>query len=294
MSRLRLIAPLFLLTSCSGDIAAQDGVSNSRQLPEHEVGEEYIPCEGCPVFVRVPNAPDDLRPIQYVAKYELTWAKYLSSVTDGVCAWPVRTDALRKQGLSRSDMLDVLTIDWPISILTKSEIECYSDWLQRETALTVAVPSENEWNWFAAGDLTDANFPWGDNVNDPPAAVPGVAIPRADEFIDRANGSLSPLVPGVRVGMFPPNSWGLFDLVGNQYELTSTTYSGEEWLRANPESRFAGQLRDRDVVIIKGGNRYFRNWTIGINDRSRSARIFNGEYSTNLAVRFVLIGEAAQ
>ncbi len=60
----------------------------SQQLGEKAVGQTAEACEGCPVFVKVPDAPEPLRRIRYVAKYPLTWRQYLVAVKEKACPVP--------------------------------------------------------------------------------------------------------------------------------------------------------------------------------------------------------------
>ena len=265
------------------------GHENQDHAQVPAIGSELTPCENCPTFVRVPDAPDTLRPIRYVSKYELTWKNYIASINEGDCPVPSKTLDYETDGIKGSEIVEHLRIDWPISILNQGEIECYIEWVQERSLLPVAIPSADEWDWFALGDIEEASFPWGDEKEAPAAAVPGVDIRREDEFVTIWNKSENLFVEGVRVVLFPPNTWGLFDIVGNQKELTSSTFSGEEWLKMNPQIRYREGLVGRDVVMIKGGDRYSRNWAKGLGGKPQWTRVIDGRFSTRLAVRLVLI-----
>jgi formylglycine-generating enzyme required for sulfatase activity len=71
----------------------------------------------------------------------------------------------------------------------------------------VTLPSELEWEKAARGGLVGAIFPWGDGP-DP----------------NRANYFDSNIVNTSAVGCFPPNDYGLYDMVGNLLELTRTLW----------------------------------------------------------------------
>jgi len=263
--------------------------NGSRSPTDSAVGEEFQPCDGCPTFIRVPHAPGELRRVMYVAKYPLTWRHYLKPVREGACLAPSRTyeEAGRTQRVG--DYLDELEIDWPVTILTPEEVGCYKDWLDGQLELSVEIPSESEWNWFALGDMVGSRFPWGNEAENPPAAVRGVEIDSDDILTGISDQAGYWLVSGVRIGLFQPNSWGLYDVVGNEYQLTSTAFSGRDWYARHPYSHNAGKMLNHEVFIVKGGSVSSRLPETSIVESSNSVRVIDGRYSANVSVRFILI-----
>lgn len=253
------------------------------------LGEELQVCAGCPTFVKVPKAPADIRRIEYVAKYPLTWREYLISVDDGACRPPSQVFQISGRSYSAEKYLDQLKIDWPISILNQDEIECFRRWLDNKTAYAVELPSDREWEWFALAGRTGSRFPWGDNTEDPPAAVKGVKIATENVLTGLRDQAGVFLVRGVRVGLFPPNRWGLYDLIGNEYELTSNIYSGEEWYRMHPHPANSGAMINYGVALVKGGHAGLDLERIGSVYQSDSIRIMDGRFSSNVSLRFILV-----
>ncbi|MEP5624786.1 MAG: hypothetical protein ABJP82_19635, partial [Hyphomicrobiales bacterium] len=133
-ARLAAIASLGALAACSesalsqaSEVSANDLAAKSKeQLVEHSIGDEYTPCEDCPIFVRVPDAPDSLRPIRYVSKYELTWNHFLAAYEDGSCELPKRWGWGGKDTpIVRSDpVFESLRLDWAITTMGPSDIIC--------------------------------------------------------------------------------------------------------------------------------------------------------------------------
>lgn len=266
-------------------VSVQQGNAAISQ-PETSIGRALKPCENCPEFVRVPKAPKAIRNIQFVAKYELTWKQYLAAVDEKACPVPSRSIIDEGQTRLAANYLTDLRIDWPVLLNTKEEVDCFARWLSSKTSLSVAVPTAKEWEWFARGSKTAARFPWGEEEANPPAAVPGVVIADKNERHTIAAIRSSRMTQGVRVGQFPPNSWGLYDLMGNVYELTSTSYSGEEWSRLYPTTDVA---RKGENVVIKGGDRYSSLWKRGISGSPQAVVMAANRFSHPVTIRYVLI-----
>jgi formylglycine-generating enzyme len=105
--------------------------------------------------------------------------------------------------------------DHPVVHVTFDDAAAYADWVGKE------LPTEAEWEYAARGGLDGAVFPWGD---DPAPGGTIMANTWQGEFpwenlcLDGHEGT-SP------VGSFPPNGFGLFDVVGNVWEWTT------DWFR---------------------------------------------------------------
>ncbi|MCX7112725.1 MAG: SUMF1/EgtB/PvdO family nonheme iron enzyme [Proteobacteria bacterium] len=71
----------------------------------------------------------------------------------------------------------------------------------------VTLPNELEWEKAARGGLTGTIFPWGDTLD-----------PNRANYGETNIGDTSP------VGCFPPNDYGLYDMVGNVWEWTRSLW----------------------------------------------------------------------
>jgi formylglycine-generating enzyme required for sulfatase activity len=103
------------------------------------------------------------------------------------------------------------TDEHPVVCVSWNDANAYARWLGEQTGKPYRLPTEAEWEYAARGG-TATRYSWGDDV------VPG-----------RANcwGCLPPEMFHwtVPVGSFPPNGFGLFDMEGNVWELTSSEWS---------------------------------------------------------------------
>jgi formylglycine-generating enzyme len=83
------------------------------------------------------------------------------------------------------------------------------------------LPTEAEWEFAARGGLKDKLFPWGDEMPDK----------------TRVNFYESNLKAATKVGSYPGNGYGLFDMAGNVWEFLADEwqlYSSSTDLQVNP------------------------------------------------------------
>ncbi|MEM9401283.1 MAG: SUMF1/EgtB/PvdO family nonheme iron enzyme [Pseudomonadota bacterium] len=122
---------------------------------------------------------------------------------------------------------------FPVTQISIEDAKAYADWLGHQ------IPTEDEWEYAAIGGAVDSRYPWGNepNVDDRPQANHWQGLfPTQNSGLDGFHG----VAP---TGCFPPNGYGLFDMVGNVWELVDTSYSP---VRDRPASN--------RLATIKGGS----------------------------------------
>ncbi len=110
-------------------------------------------------------------------------------------------------------------LDHPVVQVAYTDAAAYAQWAGRR------LPSEAEWEYAARGGGT-AVYPWGD-VPVPDGQL--MANTWQGRFPYENDGALG-WTGTSPVGTFPPNGYGLVDMIGNVWEWTTTEFAGHHRL----------------------------------------------------------------
>ena len=102
----------------------------------------------------------------------------------------------------------------PVVHVTYADAAAFAFWQGKE------MPSEAEWEFAARGGLDGATYAWGEELmpnGRPMANTWQGRFPYENTLVDGFE-STSP------VGSFPPNGYGLYDMIGNVWEWTADWY----------------------------------------------------------------------
>jgi formylglycine-generating enzyme len=105
--------------------------------------------------------------------------------------------------------------DHPVVHIAYRDAEAYAAWAGKE------LPAEAEWEYAARGGLDQAEFAWGGEFTPGGRRMANTwqgAFPHENLAAD-GYARTSP------VKAFPPNGYGLFDMIGNVWEWTTDWYS---------------------------------------------------------------------
>ena len=91
------------------------------------------------------------------------------------------------------------------------------------------LPTEAEWEYAARGGLAGKKFAWGDEFDDDK-----VHIARAAGDPTRTTGD------SAKVGQYPPNGYGLYDMAGNVWEWCLDEYNEDFYSTSPRENPFSG------------------------------------------------------
>jgi formylglycine-generating enzyme len=105
--------------------------------------------------------------------------------------------------------------DHPVVHVAYRDAEAYAKWAGKE------LPSEAEWEFAARGGLDDAEFAWGDELT-PGGAHQANTWQGNFPFENLAADGFERTAP---VTAFPPNGYGVYDMIGNVWEWTADWWS---------------------------------------------------------------------
>lgn len=219
-----------------GEEAARDAADDLREdtgaarapAPNPAGLREFRDCPACPLMVelprgrymmgravgeeertghdRDPNRPQRTRDIERprlevdiaypfaLGKYEVTFDEWDHCVDAGGCGYRP-TD----RGFGRGNR--------PVIHVSRLDAEEYLAWLSEATGQPYRLPSGTEWEYAARAGTTTARW-WGDELGTGRAVCDGCG----SRWDDRSTAP---------VGSFPPNPWGLHDMLSNVSEVVA-------------------------------------------------------------------------
>jgi formylglycine-generating enzyme required for sulfatase activity len=158
--------------------------------------------------------------------------------------------------------------DCPVERVSWDDVQVFIRRLNKmENTKNYRLPTEAEWEYACRGK-TRTRYAWGDQMDCRKANI-GVGISRACKGVN----------PGktARVGNYPPNGWGIYDMHGNVWE----------WCMDRYDRHHSGHLIDPAITdgdnlyrLYKGGS-----WL----DRPRTCRSANRAY-INRGFRYGYLG----
>jgi formylglycine-generating enzyme required for sulfatase activity len=147
----------------------------------------------------------------------------------------------RNPGFKQSDRDPVVCVNW-------DDAHAYISWLSGKTGHPYRLPSEAEWEYAARAGTTTARF-WGDDAGKQCSYANGADQSTKAQFpswhVADCTDGYAFTAP---VGTFQPNSWGLYDMLGNVWQWTEDCWNdsytgapsdGSVWLSGDCVKRIA-------------------------------------------------------
>lgn len=181
-------------------------------LKPFAIGQSPITVGDFKLFVKITNYVTEAESNEGCAAFVDGKPKY-----DSVLNW-------RNPGFSQAD-------DHPVVCVSEKDSSAYLKWLSRTTDRKYRLPNEKEWEYVARAGSSD-NFWWGDDVGNGKANCAYCGSKWSDL-------STSP------VKSFRSNKFGLFDTVGNVWEITQ----GESVVARGGSWNFAPKLARTSVRL---------------------------------------------
>jgi len=137
----------------------------------------------------------------------------------------------------------------------------YADWLAKTTAKKYRLPTEAEWEYAARAGTEGQNYVFGDawQINGANTSIwrIGRLVTREEwkTWWDSTGDRMSKSEPmTTRVGSFPPNAWGLYDMVGNVWEWTQDWHQ-KDYYAVSPKKDPMGPSKG-DEKVLRGCSWY--------------------------------------
>ena len=129
----------------------------------------------------------------------------------------------------------------PVVHVAYRDAEAYARWAGKE------LPTEAEWEFAARGGLDGAEYAWGDELT--PEGKPMANTWQGDVSAREHQGRRLRRGPR-RSGSFPPNGYGVYDMIGNVWEWTT-----DFWSTRHPADAAEGLLRAAQSARRPGGRK---------------------------------------
>ncbi|MDZ8050401.1 MAG: SUMF1/EgtB/PvdO family nonheme iron enzyme [Aulosira sp. ZfuVER01] len=184
----------------------------------------------------------------FMGKYEVTQAQYQAIIGNNPSSF---------KGEKR-----------PVENVTWNDAVEFCQQLSQKTRQTYRLPSEAEWE-YACRAGTKTPFYFGETITTDLVNYDGNYT-----YASTPKGEVKYRRETTPVGIFPPNSFGLYDMHGNTWE----------WCLASDRNKYEGESKDGSTWLLRGGSWNSHPWGC------RSANRFKiAERSNNIGFRLVCV-----
>ena len=232
--------------------AARPGPSSAPGAAVRSI-REFRDCDLCPAMVALPSGgfemgsttdPSEQPPHRVelpafaIGKFEVTQAEWNACVAADACRY-------KPPGPAARDQAPMMNVSW-------DDATQYTEWLRQSTGKPYRLPSEAEWE-YAARATTSTPYPWGREI--------GAAMVNCNG----CGGGYDPKQSNV--GSFPPNRWGLHDMLGGVAEWVADCW--HKTYEHAPANGAAWEAPRCVLRVLRGGS-----WKSSPTDLTVSARNF--------------------
>jgi sulfatase modifying factor 1 len=182
--------------------------------------KEFVEATGHVTFAEIPPDPKDypgaLPHMLYAGSLVFQPPTHRVDLHDWSQWWSFLKGADWRHPYGPSSNIDGLD-DYPVVHVAYSDADAYARWIGKD------LPTEAQWEFAARGGLDGAEFAWGEEFTPDGKQMANTwqgDFPTQNELLDGFERT-SPVMA------FPPNGYGLYDMIGNIWEWTSDWYSAK-------------------------------------------------------------------
>ncbi len=151
-------------------------------------------------------------------------------------------------GFTQSDLDPVVCVNW-------NDANAFVAWLSKKAGKTYRLLSESEWEYAARAGTTGAH-PWGEDEAAVCRAANGADLSLKEKLPRQARADCTDgHAMTALVGSFPPNAFGLHDMLGNAWEWVQDCYvANYDGAPADGAARSDGDCHIRGIRGDSWGN----------------------------------------
>ena len=221
-----------------------------------------------------------------IGRYEVTVGQYAAFV-DATGYQSIDSCSIYNEDGSR--FFTALGVTWrepgfeqvsrsPVVCISWHDATAYAAWVADLTGHSYRLPTEAEWEYAARAGSGTARY-WGDGINEACAYANVGDLDMADTFgwHNREFACRDGHATTAPVGSYRPNAWGLYDVLGNVWELIDDCWNPTHAGRPTDASARRGPACDT-VRMNKGASWSHYPW--GIRSAVRNRAPIEASYNT--------------
>lgn len=209
-----------------------------------------------------------------MSKCEITVSEYCKFLDENPQFWPGVEYGV-EQGIFynfvEKTFEPIFDVSYPVRNVSWNAAKAYCRWLSYKTGDVYRLPTEAEWE-YACRAGTTTNYWWGDSKEN-----------------DKADFSNPNRVH--QVGIYSPNSFGLYDMHGNVSEWCEDSYDENYYNSSSytnpmgPEGNYAFKVTRGGNVFMNLAEQYFQSWYRGTEIKNVGIRVVKVSQTDVLSIK---------
>lgn len=146
--------------------------------------------------------------------------------------------------------------DYPVVQVSYEDALAYAKWAGKR------LPTEAEWEYAARGGLAQKDYSWGDEFRPQGKRMANTFVGKQFPVVDPEYKNM---ISASKVGVYPPNGYGLYDMAGNVWQWVADWYRADAFQKDSvfknpqgPEHSYdpddAYAIANAPKRVIRGGS----------------------------------------